>query len=67
MSYAKSYLTSSVTSYLTRYVVSDVKRLVTSFFYEVLKIGLENAALGLQPRTPISRPWSQSFSIRTNP
>ena len=62
-SYVKSYLTSYVTSYLTSYVVSDVTRLL----YEVLKIGLESAALGLRPRTALSTPRSQFFTTRTDP
>ena len=29
-------------------------------------LGLENAALGLQPRAAFLRPWSQCFAIRTS-
>ena len=29
-------------------------------------LGLENAALGLWPRTAFSRPWSQLFPLRTS-
>ena len=62
----KSYLTSYVTSYLTSYVASDVTRLLTSYF-TVLKIGLENTAIGLRPRAAFSRPRWQFLTIRTDP
>ena len=34
--------------------------------YEVLKIGLQNASIGLRPRTALLTPRSQFFTIRTD-